>query len=53
MYASELIEKLTTLIKTHGDYLVMNEYGQVIDAPEFNDDTIPCFGVGFDEYDPE
>lgn len=49
MNARELIDKLTDLVTTYGDLPVMNEYGHLIDAPEFNDDDGRCILVSFED----
>lgn len=51
MYATQLITALTELVKTYGDLPVMDEYGHVVDVPEFNDDDGRCILVSFDEGD--
>lgn len=49
MRATELLVQITDLIQKHGDLPIMNEYGNEMDPPEFNDDDGPCFLISFDE----
>lgn len=49
MLATDLISKLQRLIEQHGDQVVMDEYGNVIDEPEWNNDDGACFLVSFSE----
>jgi hypothetical protein len=51
MIASQFIAELTKLIAEFGDQTIINEYGQEIDTPEYNDDNGECFLVSFSEVD--
>lgn len=53
MLASEFISKLQALMTEHGDLTIENEYGNLLDDPEFNDDDNECFLVSFDEADSD